>query len=465
MRRTSETKMTVLFIRPSTGLTTTTELATLLVSDDQRFLRVHEIGTDEERCFRFQRVFGPAYPLTSVYEEGCLRAVEDVVYGRGSRATIVLGEGKSRLNVALFMLRHAITTFLTQMRHEKALEVTLGCQGDHSTLQQQLLERQVLTGTDSLKVFERSLPGVLKAFSQAQTQVQTQVQTQTSDVSLLVTLHWVGQEDTYRILVGPPNNVVFSQALYKHISTRSVISLRESKLLMGLRDVYPMDLRHGDVQRINVLLCIDFDVIFDRERLRTAQRLLGYAETLIWPVSSSEDEKTAVISASVHYASVEQALKAQAALRDDLTRLRTQLDQTSAALLAEKTRNGLHEKELREKIDRLQAALNDALVINRTLQQEVSLLRGEIRRLQATQTTQDFPPHRVEETLLTTDLQPSRPWKIQERRVSTVDRGVNDLNDGLNGLNDGLNDDSLDGFLLEAARINRELRLRAERIG
>ncbi|TNJ28777.1 hypothetical protein GMRT_15632 [Giardia muris] len=443
--------MAILFIRPSAGLTTAPELAALSVSDDQRQLKVHENGTDEGQVFNFRRVFGPAYPLASIYEEGCQQAVEDVAYGRGSRATVILGEGKSRLNAALFILRHALTTFLTQARKDSPLEVTLACLGDHSTLQQQLLERQVLTGTDSLKSFERSLPGALKAYSQAQAQAHA------SDISLLSTIHWVGQEDIYRVLVGPPNNVNFLQALHKHVTTQSTLTLRESKLLTPLRDIYPPNTRHADTQRIHVLLCLDFDVVLEKERLRNALKLLSYTESLVWPASHEEHnpiDETAVISAAIHYASVEQALKVQAALRDDLERLRAQLDQTSAALLAEKTRNGLHERELREKAEKLQVALNDALASNFNLQQEVTLLRSEVRRLQTTITHAPPPPH-IEETLVATDLQSTRSngplpkTHASTPRIPAVDLGP----------------DSLDSFLLEAARINRQLRLRGERIG
>lgn len=491
--------MNVVRIRPSAA-PGRQEIAEIAVSTDQCTLKLSSLISSMSRSFKFDRIFTPSYPISAFYESACLSAAEDVLYGRRSMAIVVLGlpaSGKTYTSIAI--IRRTLLLALKKIPEGGYVTLVAVYLNEIAPMQEKVLLEHNFYATDDSICLERTLGRAVQEYARVQN----------PHSGLLLRVQEKGATTELRVLDTSSQELPLLQALHKHLTTRSLLALRESKMLQHMRSVYPGKNMTCSETQILTISCVDYNAIYDNARFQDTMKQLAFAETLSYarqsqtavldsltgtssmlgnrssycmptPGTNEDRGKNSLdarssIDVAVHQETVHQALRVQTALQERLKAVKDQLSLVETALSEEKARNGLRENELQSEVVGLQSRVESLLAKNFSLEQENKLLRDELDRIKAKPPPADHGSrpntvrflHQPEATQVAT----GRVDAIRSASFSGITQNQESFMTASQdtyrvrpavaaGLSLPRNEDEFDTFLLQATTMNRELKNR-----
>lgn len=481
--------MNIVRIRPSTT-SERQEIAEIAVSADQCTLKLSSLTSSVTRSFKFDRIFTPSYPISAFYESACLSVVEDVLYGRRSMAIIVVGlpaSGKTYISVAI--IRRTLLLALKKIPEGSYVTLVATYLNEIAPMQEKLLLEHNFYPADDSICLERTLGRAVQEYARAQN----------LHSGLLLRVQEKGAATELRVLDTSSQELPLLQALHKHLTTRSLLALRESKILQHIRCIYPGKNTVCSETQILTISCVDYNAIHDNARFQDTLKQLAFAETLSYTRHTQTTTLNSLVGASsmfgnrssycmptqnttendgknsldarssldmaVHQETVHQALRVQTALQERLKAVKDQLSLVETALSEEKARNGLRENELQCEIVGLQSRIESLLAKNFSLEQENKLLRDELDRMKARQPPSDngnrpntvrflHQPEAIRSTSFSGATSNQTDFMAASQDTYRVRPAV------AAGLSLPRSEDEFDAFLLQAATMNRELKNR-----
>lgn len=491
--------MNVVRIRPSAA-PGRQEVAEIAVSTDQCTLKLSSLISSISRSFKFDRVFTPSYPISAFYESSCLSIAEDVLYGRRSMAVIVLGlpaSGKTYTSIAI--VRRTLLLALKKVAEGGSVTLIATYLNEIAPMQEKVLLEHSFYSTDDSICLERTLGRAVQEYARVQNQHS----------GLLLRVQEKGATTELKILDTSSQQLPLLQALHKHLTTRSLLALRESKMLQHMRSIYPGKNMTCSETQILTVSCVDYNSIYENIRFQDTIKQLAFAETLSYTrqaQAATLDSLTGTSSAlgnrlsycvattsindvndkssldarssidmAVHQETVHQALRVQTALQEKLKAVKDQLSLVETALSEEKARNGLRENELQGEIVGLQSRVESLLAKNFSLEQENKLLRDELDRTKAKPPPIDpgIRPNTVR-FLHQPEAAQTAMGRTETSQYGSISGGIQSYPLSMSASQDtyrvrpavaaGLSlprhEDEFDAFLLQAATMNRELKSR-----
>lgn len=496
----SDQKMNVVRIRPS-AVPGRQEVAELAVSTDQCTLKLSSLTSSMSRSFKFDRIFTPSYPISVFYESTCLSIAEDVLYGRRSMGIVVLGlpaSGKTYTSIAI--VRRTLLLALKKITEGGFVTLTAIYLNEIAPMQEKILLEHNFCSTDDSICLERTLGRAVQEYARVQN----------PHSGFLLRIQEKGATTELKVLDASSQQLPLLQALHKHLTTRSLLALRESKMLQHMKPIYPGKNMTCSETQILTISCVDYNLIHDNTRFQDTIKQLAFAETLSYvrqaqtltldslagvastlgTRSSNSIAMTSIgegidkgsfnarssVDVAVHHETVHQALRVQTALQERLKAVKDQLSLVETALSEEKARNGLRENELQGEIIELQGRVESLLAKNFSLEQENKLLRDELDHARPRPPSMDsgmrpntvrflHQPETTQAAVGRADALRSGTFPGNVRNQAASIAASQDFSRVRPAVVAGLslpqNEDEFDAFLLQAATMNRELKNRS----